>query len=98
MLRLHGRVAIFIRAIWFRVCDNKLTAGATGGNNQLGNKTMTNVDYAILNKNTGILAAAFISLATAQNYLDFYLDKEQHVILPHGFIKSTALEAWRRSV
>ena len=59
---------------------------------------MSNVDYAILNKNTGIVAAAFLTLASAQNYLAWYLDQEQHVILPHGFIKTTAIEAWRKSV
>ena len=59
---------------------------------------MTNVNYAILNKNTGIVAAAFLSLSSAQNYLAWYLDQEQHVILPHGFIKDTAIDAWRKSM
>ena len=59
---------------------------------------MSNVDYAILNKDTGIVAAAFLSQSSAQTYLAWYLDKDQHVILPHGFIKDTAIEAWRKSV
>lgn len=58
---------------------------------------MSDINYAIVNTSTGVVATAFHSHSTARTYLDWYLDKEQHAILPHGIIKDDAIEAWAKS-